>query len=52
MGECIIRTPDLETIRVADWKHTAMVGGAICLIESLDPQESAVVKMATVFENK
>merc|ERR1711939_87621 len=29
--------------------HTAMVGGAICLLESLDPLQAAVVKMATVF---
>merc|ERR1712019_96355 len=26
-----------------------MVGGTICLLESLDPLQSAVVKMATVF---
>ena len=30
----------------------AQVGGVTCLVESFDPQESAVVKMASVFDNK
>lgn len=42
-------TPDLESINIADWANTAMVGGTICLLESLDPLQAAVVKMATVF---
>merc|ERR1719201_74104 len=50
-GKCILNTEDMDTIKIADWTHTAMVGGAICLIESFDPQESTVAKMATVFQN-
>jgi len=40
----------VDKIPVADWTHTAMVGDVLCEIESLDPQESAVIKMATVFQ--
>jgi len=40
---------DLEKIHIAEWAHTAMVGRTICLLESLDPLEAAVVKMSTVF---
>jgi len=40
---------NLETIALAEWTHTAMVGDVLCEIESLDPQESAIIKMATVF---
>jgi hypothetical protein len=42
---------DLESITIADWAHTAMVGRTICLLESLDPLDAAVVKMSTVFQN-
>merc|ERR1719324_711154 len=42
-------TTDLESVNIADWANTAMVGGTICLLESLDPLQAAVVKMATVF---
>lgn len=42
-------TKDLEAINIADWASTAMVGGTICLLESLEPLQAAVVKMATVF---
>eukprot|EP00747_Dinoflagellata_sp_TGD_P063140 gnl/TRDRNA2_/TRDRNA2_153325_c0_seq1.p1 gnl/TRDRNA2_/TRDRNA2_153325_c0~~gnl/TRDRNA2_/TRDRNA2_153325_c0_seq1.p1 ORF type:complete len:370 (+),score=89.11 gnl/TRDRNA2_/TRDRNA2_153325_c0_seq1:54-1112(+) len=42
-------TKDLESINIADWSSTAMVGGTICLLESLDPLQAAVIKMATVF---
>jgi len=38
-----------ESLNIATWHQTAMVGGAICLLESLDPMQAAVVKMATVF---
>jgi hypothetical protein len=41
----------MDSIKIADWTHTAMVGSAVCLIESFDPQESTVAKMATVFQN-
>jgi len=40
---------DLEGINIAAWSHTAMVGETICLLESLDPLEAAVLKMSTVF---
>jgi class 3 adenylate cyclase len=40
---------DLESITIAEWAHTAMVGNTICTLESLDPLQAAVVKMATVF---
>jgi hypothetical protein len=40
---------DLESINIASWAQTAMVGETVCLLESLDPLESAVVKMSTVF---
>jgi len=40
---------DLDGINIAAWNHTSMVGETICLLESLDPLEAAVVKMSTVF---
>jgi len=40
---------DLEGINIADWGQTAMVGETICLLESLDPLQAAVLKMSTVF---
>jgi len=45
----VIYTTDLAGLNIAKWHNTAMVGGAICLLESLDPLQAAVVKMATVF---
>jgi len=40
---------DLESINIASWAQTAMVGETVCLLESLDPLEAAVLKMSTVF---
>lgn len=40
----------LDKINIASWSHTAMVGGTICTLESLDPIESAAMKMSTCFE--
>merc|ERR1719221_73478 len=40
---------DLESINIATWSQTAMVGETICLLESLDPLQAAVLKMSTVF---
>lgn len=40
---------DLESINIAAWVQTAMVGETVCLLESLDPLEAAVLKMSTVF---
>jgi len=41
--------PDLDGINIASWGQTAMVGNTICLLESLDPLEAAVLKMSTCF---
>mmetsp|Transcript_46646 Transcript_46646/g.82231 ORF Transcript_46646/g.82231 Transcript_46646/m.82231 type:complete len:1068 (+) Transcript_46646:153-3356(+) len=49
MADHMKYTKDLEGINIADWASTAMVGGTICLLESLEPLQAAVVKMATVF---
>jgi len=38
---------DIEKINISSWQHTFMVGGTICELESLDPLESAVLKMST-----
>eukprot|EP00440_Ansanella_granifera_P071923 gb/GFBE01078051.1/.p1 GENE.gb/GFBE01078051.1/~~gb/GFBE01078051.1/.p1 ORF type:complete len:1043 (+),score=304.23 gb/GFBE01078051.1/:1-3129(+) len=40
----------LDKIDIAAWNHTAMVGGTVCSIESLDPIETAALKMSTCFE--
>lgn len=40
---------DIEKINVSMWQHTAMVGGTVCVLESLDPLEAAVLKMSTCF---
>lgn len=45
-----IECKDLEKINISSWQHTAMVGGTVCLLESLDPLEAAVLKMSTCFE--
>lgn len=47
--EGLYHNQDLESITIAEWAHTAMVGSTICLLESLDPLPAAVVKMSTVF---
>eukprot|EP00928_Gymnodinium_smaydae_P024618 TRINITY_DN1986_c0_g3_i1.p1 TRINITY_DN1986_c0_g3~~TRINITY_DN1986_c0_g3_i1.p1 ORF type:complete len:1046 (-),score=243.71 TRINITY_DN1986_c0_g3_i1:47-3184(-) len=47
--EAVSITADLEDINIADWTTTAMVGGTMCMLESLEPLQTAVVKMATVF---
>merc|ERR1712139_86753 len=49
VAESLQYDQDLESINVAAWAHTAMVGETCCLLESLDPLEAAVVKMSTVF---
>jgi len=43
-------TAALDKIDIAAWSHTAMVGGTVCNIESLDPIEMAALKMSTCFE--
>lgn len=40
---------DLEAINIAGWSQTAMVGETVCLLESLEPLQAAVLKMSTVF---
>lgn len=36
-------------IDIASWQHTKMVGSTVCMLESLDPLEAAVLKMSTCF---
>mmetsp|Transcript_11517 Transcript_11517/g.26706 ORF Transcript_11517/g.26706 Transcript_11517/m.26706 type:complete len:1237 (-) Transcript_11517:56-3766(-) len=49
-GEGIrIELHEFDKVNVASWNHTAMVGGTICLLESLEPIEAAAVKMSTCF---
>eukprot|EP00929_Paragymnodinium_shiwhaense_P055625 TRINITY_DN27861_c0_g1_i1.p1 TRINITY_DN27861_c0_g1~~TRINITY_DN27861_c0_g1_i1.p1 ORF type:complete len:1088 (-),score=235.63 TRINITY_DN27861_c0_g1_i1:188-3451(-) len=45
-----ITVQDLEDIDIAAWQHTSMVAGTVCQLESLDPLESAVLKMSTCFQ--
>jgi len=47
-----IDVKDLESVYkfIATWQHTAMVGGTVCRLESLDPLEAAVLKMSTCFQ--
>merc|ERR1719324_1656859 len=40
---------DLDLVELYRWGHTRMVGSTVCLLESLDPLESAVLKMSTCF---
>jgi len=47
--ECLSYDSDLESINIAAWAQTAMVGETVCVLESLDPLEAAVLKMSTVF---
>lgn len=35
---------------ISQWNHTSMVGGTVCVLESLDPNEAAALKMSTCFE--
>jgi len=44
-----LQVKDLEDVELYTWGHTRMVGGTVCLLESLDPLESAVLKMSTCF---
>jgi len=48
-AESIENNQDLEGINIASWGQTAMVGETVCLLESLDPLQAAVLKMSTVF---
>lgn len=48
-AEQVRYSQDLELINVANWTATAMVGGTMCMLESLEPLQTVVVKMATVF---
>jgi hypothetical protein len=41
---------DIELYHVSQWQHTSMVGDTVCLLESLDPLEAAVLKMSTCFQ--
>eukprot|EP00927_Polykrikos_kofoidii_P053725 TRINITY_DN4828_c0_g1_i1.p1 TRINITY_DN4828_c0_g1~~TRINITY_DN4828_c0_g1_i1.p1 ORF type:complete len:1057 (+),score=160.87 TRINITY_DN4828_c0_g1_i1:66-3236(+) len=43
---------DMDRINIAAWQHTSMVGGTVCLLESLDPLDSAVLKMSTCFQKE
>jgi class 3 adenylate cyclase len=45
-----VEVQDIEKINVSLWGHTSMVGGTVCLLESLDPLEAAVLKMSTCFD--
>merc|ERR1719446_916471 len=45
-----LEVKDLDQIELYRWGHTRMVGGTVCLLESLDPLESAVLKMSTCFQ--
>jgi len=49
-AESVRHLPDLDSINIASWGQTAMVGNTICLLESLDPLEAAVLKMSTCFQ--
>jgi len=40
---------ELSKINIAEWNHTAMVGGTVCTLESLEPIEAAAMKMSTCF---
>lgn len=40
---------ELSRINIAEWNHTAMVGGTVCTLESLEPIEAAAMKMSTCF---
>lgn len=40
---------NLDKVNLSAWGHTEMVGRTVCLLESLDPLEGAVLKMSTCF---
>merc|ERR1719199_1899456 len=40
---------DLDLVQLYTWGHTRMIGSTVCLLESLEPLESAVLKMSTCF---
>ena len=48
-GYVVVNVDLHEEVKVFEWSHTAMVGRVICQLEALAPQESAIVKMASVF---
>jgi len=49
-GYVVVNSDLHGDVKVFEWSHTSMVGRVICQLEALAPQESAIVKMATVFE--
>jgi len=49
-GDCLIKVQDLESVNIADWVHTSMVGSTISQLESLSPAKNHIMKLATVFE--
>ncbi|CAD7944931.1 unnamed protein product [Amoebophrya sp. A120] len=40
-----------ETVEVAGWPNTFMIGSVLAVIESLDPLPASIVKMAAVFRS-
>jgi len=40
---------NFRNINISSWQHTSMVGSTVCMLESLDPLEAAVLKMSTCF---
>jgi hypothetical protein len=44
-----VECKELAKINIAAWNHTAMVGGTVCTLESLEPIEAAALKMSTCF---
>mmetsp|Transcript_7189 Transcript_7189/g.20209 ORF Transcript_7189/g.20209 Transcript_7189/m.20209 type:complete len:1055 (+) Transcript_7189:96-3260(+) len=49
--QAIVSSGTLDQVDIASWNHTAMVGGTVCRLESLDPIQSAALKVSTCFEN-
>jgi len=51
-GKQVVMAPGaLNQVDIAAWNHTAMVGGTVCQLESLDPIQAAALKVSTCFEN-
>eukprot|EP00929_Paragymnodinium_shiwhaense_P030351 TRINITY_DN17226_c0_g1_i1.p1 TRINITY_DN17226_c0_g1~~TRINITY_DN17226_c0_g1_i1.p1 ORF type:complete len:1125 (-),score=222.15 TRINITY_DN17226_c0_g1_i1:106-3480(-) len=46
----LLSDEDLGSIDISNWTNTAMVGGTTCMLESLEPLQTAIVKISTVFE--
>lgn len=44
-----VKDMDIASSKISSWNNTAMVGGTVCMLESLDPLEAAVLKMSTCF---